>query len=156
MTLDQWHASREQAGWRTREYVYRHDDAVRGWAQTTQRGRSGSLMLMTHPDEDSCIADLVQHGMSRMWGAKVVYCLVQDHQTRLDSLLRGRGFEETGQYVTMMRSIASPKAIRELGPVVRLAGIGPTVDMSERWHQAKRERLVEVHSRETRSQSFRN
>lgn len=146
MTLDQWRASLEVAGWMNREYVYRQDDVVRGWIQTTQRGRSGILTLMNHPDADSCVAALVQHGMSRMWGANTVYCLVQDHQVRLDSLLRQHDFDEAGQYVTMMRSIASPMTIKEPSRAVRLAGVGPTVDLSERWQRAKMEELVDTRS----------
>ena len=146
MTLDQWRASREQGGWLNREYVYRQDDVVRGWVQTAQRGRSGILTLMNHSDADSCVAALVQHGMSRMWAANVVYCLVQDYQVRLDSLLRQHNFDEVGQYVTMMRSIASPMTIREPSRAVRLAGIGPTADLSERWQQAKTEEPVDTRS----------
>ena len=139
MTADQWRAARERAGWRSREYVFRQDGAARGWVQITRRGRSAILTLMSHPSADDSIPALVTHAMSRSWGVKNWYVLVGDHQGRLGSLMRQRGFQEAARYVTMSRAITSPVTIAEASRAVRLAGLNPAVDLSERWQSSTRE-----------------
>ena len=139
MTADQWRAAREPAGWRSREYVFRQDDAVQGWAQITRRGRSAILTLMSHPGADDAIPALVTHGMSRAWGVKNWYVLARDHQGRLDALMRQRGYQEVARYVTMSRAITSPVTIAEASRAVRIAGLNPAVDLSERWQSSTRE-----------------
>ena len=146
MTADQWRTAREPAGWRSREYVFRQDVAARGWVQVTRRGRSAILTLMSHPGADDSIPALVTHSMSRTWGVKNWYVLVGDHQGRLGSLMRQRGFQEAARYVTMARAVTSPVSIAEPSRAVRLAGLNPAVDLSERWHRASRESTVELHS----------
>ena len=139
MTADQWRAARERAGWRSREYIFRQDGAARGWVQITRRGRSAILTLMSHPSADDSIPALVTHAMSRSWGVKNWYVLVGDHQGRLGSLMRQRGFQEAARYVTMSRAITSPVTIAEASRAVRLAGLNPAVDLSERWQSSTRE-----------------
>ena len=139
MTADQWRAAREPAGWRSREYIYRQDDAATGWAQVARRGRSAIVKLMSHPGADDSIPALVTHGMSRAWGVKNWYVLARDHQGRLDALMRQRGFQEVARYVTMARAITSPVTIAEASRAVRIAGLNPAVDLSERWQSSTRE-----------------
>ena len=139
MTVDQWRAAREPVGWRSREYIYRQDDTTRGWVQITRRGRSAILTLMSHPSAADSIPALVTHAMSRSWGVKNWYVLVGDHQGRLGSLMRQRGFQEAARYVTMSRAITSPVTIAEASRAVRLAGLNPAVDLSERWQSSTRE-----------------
>ena len=146
MTADQWRAARERAGWRSREYIYRQDGAAMGWVQVTRRGRSAILTLMTHPGSDDSIPALVTQGMARAWGIKNWYVLARDHQSRLDALMKHRGFQEAARYVTMSRAITSPVTIAEASRAVRITGLNPAVDLSERWHRASRESTVELHS----------
>lgn len=146
MTADQWRAARERAGWRSREYVYRKDDAARGLMQVTRRGRSAILNMMSHPGADDCIPALVTHRMSRSWGVKNWYVLACDYQGRVEALMRQRGFQEVDRYVTMARAITSPVSIAQPSRAVRLAGLNPAVDLSERWQRASGESTVELHS----------
>ena len=146
MTADQWRTAREPAGWRSREYVFRQDDAVQGWAQITRRGRSAILTLMSHPGAADSIPALVTHAMSRSLGVKNWYVLVRDHQGRFEALMKQRGFQEAARYVTMSRAITSPVTIAEASRAVRITGLNPAVDLSERWHRASRESTVELHS----------
>lgn len=146
MTLDQWQAARERAGWRSREYVYRRDDAVRGWVQITRRGRSGIVTTMNHPRASECVAGLVGYGASRAWGAKNWYCLVRKDQVPFEALMRRYGFQEVGRYATMARSVASPMSITEPKWAARWAGLNPAVDLSERWQRARHKLPVELHS----------
>ena len=139
MTADQWRAARERIGWRSREYIYRKDDAAMGWAQVARRGRSAIITLMSHPGADDAIPALVTHSMSRSWGVKNWYILASDHQGRLEALMRQRGFQETARYVNMARAITSPVTIAEASRAVRIAGLNPAVDLSERWQSSTRE-----------------
>ena len=139
MTVDQWRAAREPVGWRSREYIYRQDDTTRGWVQITRRGRSAILTLMSHPSADDSIPALVTHAMSRSWGVKNWYVLVGDHQGRLGSLMRQRGFQEAARYVTMSRAITSPVTIAEASRAGRFAGLNPAVDLTERLQSSTRE-----------------
>ena len=139
MTADQWRAARERAGWRSREYICRQNDAARGWVHITRRGRSAILTLMSHPGADDCIPPLVTHGMSRAWGVKNWYILARDNQGRFEALMRQRGYREITRYVTMARAITSPVTIAEASRAVRLAGLNPAVDLSERLQRANRE-----------------
>ena len=146
MTVDQWRAARELAIWRSREYMYRQDDAARGWVQVTRRGRSGVVALMSHPGADDCISGLVTHAMSRTWGVKNWYCIVRDYQGRFETLMRQRGFQEFARYVTMARAITSPVTIAQSSRAVRLAGLNPAVDLSERWQRAASEEPCAAHN----------
>ena len=110
-----------------------------GWAQVARRGRSAIVKLMSHPGADDAIPALVTHGMSRAWGVKNWYVLARDHQGRLDALMRQRGFQEVARYVTMARAITSPVTIAEASRAVRIAGLNPAVDLSERWQSSTRE-----------------
>ena len=139
MTADQWRAARERAGWRSGEYVFRQDGAARGWAQVTRRGRSAILTLMSHPGADDSIPALVTHSMSRTWGVKNWYVLAGDYQGPFEAHMRQRGFQEAARYVTMSRAITSPVTIAEASRAVRLAGLNPAVDLSERWQSSTRE-----------------
>ena len=139
MTVDQWRAARERAGWSSREYVYRRDDATQGWARVTRRGRSAIVTLMSHPGADDGIAALVAHAMARSWGIKNWHCLVRDHQGRFDTLMRQRGFREIERYTTMARAITSPVSIAQPGIALRIAGLNPAVDLSERLQRASTE-----------------
>ena len=139
MTADQWRAARERAGWRSREYVFRQDGAARGWVQITRRGRSAILTLMSHPGADDSIPALVTHSMSRTWGVKNWYVLAGDYQGPFEAHMRQRGFQEAARYVTMSRAITSPVTIAEASRAVRLAGLNPAVDLSERWQSSTRE-----------------
>ena len=146
MTADQWRAAREPAGWRSREYICRQDDAARGWAQITRRGRSAILTLMSHPGADDPIPALVTHAMSRSWGVKNWYILARDNQGRFEALMRQRGYREITRYVTMSRAITSPVTIAEASRAVRLAGLNPAVDLSERWQSSTREESYAAHN----------
>ena len=146
MTADQWRAARERAGWQSREYIYRQDHAAMGWVQVTRRGRSAILTLMSHPGSDDSIPALVTQGMSRAWGIKNWYVLARNYQGCLEALMRQRGFQEVARYVTMARAITSPVTIAEASRAVRLAGLNPAVDLSERLQRASRESTVELHS----------
>lgn len=147
MTFDQWLAAREDAGWRSREYVHRTDEAVRAWVQVTRRGRSAVVTCMTHPGYDERALALMRHGVSRAWGVNAVLCLVRDSQVRLQSLMRERGFREVGRYATMMRSITIPMKIVQSAPAVRLTRLEPMVDLTEHWQSFRRKPPVDLHSR---------
>ena len=140
MTGDQWRAAREPAGWRSREYIYRQDDAARGWAQVTRKGRSAIVTLMSHPAADDAIPALVTHAMSRGWGVGNWYVLAGDHQGQLQSLMGQRGHWEVARYVTFARAITSPVTIPQASRAVRIAGLNPAVDLSERWQRVGREK----------------
>ncbi len=146
MTADQWRAARERAGWRSREYICRQDDAARGWVHITRRGRSTILTLMSHPGADDCIPALVTHGMSRAWGVRNWYVLARDHQGRFEALMRERGYREITRYVTMARAITSPVTIAKASRAVRLAGLNPAVDLSERLQSSTREESYAAHN----------
>ena len=139
MTLEQWREARERGGWSSREYVYRKQDATQGWVQITRRGVSGIVTLMSHPGADDSIPALVSHGMSRAWGVKNWYCLSRDHQGRFEAHLRQRGYREAARYVTLARAITSPVSIAQPGRAVRLSGLNPAVDLSERYQSFTRE-----------------
>lgn len=140
MTADQWRAAREPAGWRSREYVYRQNDAAQGWAQVIRKGRSAILTLMSHPDAADSVPALVTHGMSRSWGVGNWYVLAGDHQVRLQALMGQRGHWEVARYVTMARAITSPVTVAEASRAVRIAGLNPAVDLSERYQSSTREK----------------
>ena len=142
MTADQWLAARERTGWRSREYICRQDDVTAGWAQVARRGRSAIVTLMSHPGADDAIPALVTQAMSRSWGVKKWYILARDHQSRLEALIRQRGFQEVARYANMARAITSPVTIAEASRAVRIAGLNPAVDLSEHWHRASRESTV--------------
>ena len=97
MTADQWRAAREPAGWRSREYIYRQDDAAQGWAQVIRKGRSAILTLMSHPNADNAIPALVTHAMSRSWGVGSWYVLraiiKADCRPSWDSAATGRSLD---------------------------------------------------------------
>ena len=146
MTADQWRAARERAGWRSREYIYRQDGAAMGWVQVTRRGRSAILTLMTHPGSDDSIPALVTQGMSRAWGIKNWYVLARNYQGRLEALMKQRGFQEIVRYVNMARAITSPVTIAEASRAVRIAGLNPAVDLSERLQSSTREESYAAHN----------
>ena len=139
MTADQWRAAREPAGWRTREYIYHHNDTAQGWAQVIRKGRSAILTLMCHPDAADSVPALITHAMSRSWGVGNWYVLAGDHQSRLQALMGQRGHWEVARYVTMARAITSPVTITEASRAVRIAGLNPAVDLSERLQRASTE-----------------
>ena len=146
MTADQWRAAREPAGWRSREYIYRQDDTTRGWVQITRRGRSAIVTLLNHPGADDCIPGLVSHGMARAWGVKNWYILARDNQGRFEALMRQRGYREITRYVTMARAITSPVTIAEASRAVRITGLNPAVDLSERLQSSTREESYAAHN----------
>jgi hypothetical protein len=139
MTADQWRAAREPAGWRSREYIYRQDDAAQGWAHVIRKGRSAILTLMSHPNAADSVPALVTHGMARSWGVGNWYVLAGDHQSRLLALMGQRGHWEVARYVTMARAITSPVTVAEASRAVRIAGLNPAVDLSERYQSSTRE-----------------
>ncbi len=140
MTADQWRAAREPAGWRSREYIYRRDDAAQGWAQVIRKGRSAILTLMSHPDAADSVPALVTHGISRSWAVGSWYVLASGHQSRLQALMGQRGHWEVARYVTMARAITSPVTVAEASRAVRIAGLNPAVDLSERYQSSTREK----------------
>ena len=139
MTADQWRAAREPAGWRSREYIYRQNDAAQGWAQVIRKGRSAILTLMSHPGADDAIPALITHAMSRSWGVSNWYVLAGDHQGRLQALMGQRGHWEVARYITMARAITTPVSIPQPSRAVRIAGLNPAVDLSERYQSSTRE-----------------
>ena len=139
MTADQWRVAREDAGWRSREYIYRQNDTTCGWVQVTRRGRSAIVSLMSHPHADDAIPALITHSMSRTWGVRNWYILAGDHQGRLESLMRQRGFNEVAGYATMARAITSPVTVSAASRAARIAGLNPAVDLSEHWQSSARE-----------------
>ena len=146
MTADQWRAAREPAGWRSREYIYRHNDAAQGWAQVIRKGRSAILTLMTHPDAADSVPALVTHAMSRSRGVGNWYVLANGYQSRLQALMGQRGHWEVARYVTLARAITSPVTVAEAGRAVRIAGLNPAVDLSERWQSSTREESYAAHN----------
>ena len=84
--------------------------------------------------------------MSRAWGVKNWYILARDNQGRFEALMRQRGYREITRYVTMARAITSPVTIAEASRAVRITGLNPAVDLSERLQSSTREESYAAHN----------
>ena len=112
-TFGQWASSRERSRGRHREYVYERDGVVRGWIRTNQRFGAAQLTMMIHPDEETSISALLDHGLTRLTRTNTVYCMVPDHQTLLERVLLQRGYEVVSEHVTLARSMVAPAKTEE-------------------------------------------
>ena len=117
MTFDQWSASRERRAGRCHELVLEQDGALRAWLRSTRRGGTGGVEAMVHPDMEATLAPAVEAALKTLRGASAIYCLVPEHQDVFKRVLRDRGFESEGEYVTLVNSMAVVAREKEEAPI---------------------------------------
>ncbi len=108
MTFDHWSSSRERARGRSSEYVLEEGGQVIAWLRAIRRRGVGHLMMMVHPDAEAKTAALLEFGVRELEKSKMVSCVVPAHQQVLQSLLSQEGYDVTGEYVTLVRSMVVP------------------------------------------------
>ena len=120
MTFDQWAASRETCRGKCQEFVLEEDGAVKGWLRTIQTSSVGRMSVMVHPAHEAGTAAILDFGLDRLRGTKVVYCLVPEYQVGLQRLLTDRGFTPEADYVSLARStvVRVKEGARARAPVV--------------------------------------
>ena len=96
VTFDQWMSSLEHSRGRSREHVFEEGSQVRGWVRTVQRSGAGTLQIMVHPDSETSLSALMDFGLTEVAGAKMVFCVVQEHEVLMQRLLSQRSFEVVG------------------------------------------------------------
>ena len=107
MTFDQWASSHERSRGASEESVIEADGTIVGWLLTTRRAGVGRLEVMVGPDAEARLRHLVDVGLGRLRGADTVYCLVPEYQDALRRLLPLRGFSQSADFVTLVRSTAA-------------------------------------------------
>ena len=103
MTLGQWKSSRQRSEGPRDEWVLEEKGAIVGWLTRTIGKRITLLEVEAHPDHASRLAALLDFGLGGAPSNKQARCLVAEHQTGLADLLAARGFEATGDFVSLVK-----------------------------------------------------
>ncbi len=104
MTFDQWAASRETGRGKRQEFVLEDEGAVRGWLRNIRTSSVGRMTMMVHPANEASTAAILDFGLDRLRGTRVVYCLVPEYQVKLQQALTDRGFAPEVDYVSLAKS----------------------------------------------------
>lgn len=108
LTLDQWQDGYERGRGHVREYVWIHDDQVRGWFRIDQHGASVIVDAILHPDESERVPLLASYVAQLAWGHQHSFWVVPDHQPDVARILVERGWQHSSSYAVMARVVATP------------------------------------------------
>ncbi|MDA0799448.1 MAG: hypothetical protein O2826_04980 [Chloroflexi bacterium] len=108
LTLDQWQDGYEHGRGHVREYVWIHDDQVRGWFRIDQHGASVMVDAILHPDESERVPLLASYVAQLAWGHQHSSWIVPDHQPDVARVLVERGWQHSSTYAVMARVVATP------------------------------------------------
>ncbi len=103
MTLDQWKSSRPRSEGPRDEWVLEEDGAIVGWLRRTLGKGITLLEVEAHPEHASRLAALLDFGLGSAPSDKQALCLMSEHQTELVDLLAARGFDPTGDFVSLVK-----------------------------------------------------
>jgi hypothetical protein len=103
MTLDQWKSSLPRSEGARDEWVLEENGAIVSWLRRTLGKGITLLEVEAHPDHASRLAALLDFGLGGVPGNKQARCLVAEHQTGLAGLLAARGFETSGDFVSLVK-----------------------------------------------------
>ena len=117
LTLDQWHDSREQGRGRVREYVWVHEERIRGWFSLDHHRTSLTVEAVLHPDESDRVPLFASYVAQLAWGHRHPSWIVPDHQRALGPALVERGWQHSSSYAVMARVVARPVKEPGLAPV---------------------------------------
>ena len=108
VTFDQWRDSWERGPGRAREFVLESEHGLAGRLSVGRRGANGWLRATSAPDAEDVSATLAAFGLERLAGARRIRALVAEFQPDLQRALRSTGFAPGPEYVTCIRTTASP------------------------------------------------
>jgi hypothetical protein len=108
LTLDQWQDGYERGRGHVREYVWIHEDQLRGWFRIDQHNSSVIVDAILHPDESARVSLLASYVAQLAWGHQQSTWIVPDHQPELARILDERGWQHSTSYAVMARVVATP------------------------------------------------
>lgn len=110
VTLDQWRDSYEPAPARAsvREYVWVHQDQLRGTIRLDQHRNAVTVDATLHPDETERTSLFASYVAQLAWGHRRPSWIVPGYQPALARALAERGWQHTSSYAVMTRVVATP------------------------------------------------
>lgn len=108
MTLEDWQECRGRGSWleRHREFVVQKQGNLVGWLRVATAGGAGCFEIMFHQLDEDVLEWLVNNGLMCLDGKSPVLCVALAFQGQLLSLLQRLGFEQVGEYSTLVKEIA--------------------------------------------------
>jgi len=106
LTLDQWQDSREALPSAGREYVWVHEDQVRGWLRLDHKGDALMIEALLHPDEGVMAPSIVEYAAHLARGHEKPSWIVPSYQQALSAALQYRGWTLQRTYSVLIRSVA--------------------------------------------------
>jgi hypothetical protein len=116
LTLGQWHDAHEQGLGRVREYVWIHQEQIRGWFRLDQYRASVVVDAILHPDESERVSLFASYVAQLAWGHRHPSWIVPDYQPALRRVLIERGWQHSSSYAVMARVVATPVREPRLAP----------------------------------------
>lgn len=115
LTLQEWQASREKdAG---KEIVYENEEGLRGWLRYSVIKGKKVFEIMTAASPAGVDRTLVEYVMTNSPHCRAAYCLAQENQGGLQSVLKDMGFELVGGYCVLVKQLVVPVAQPSLAPL---------------------------------------
>jgi len=111
MSIDQWLAWRERAGRSCAEFVRDRDGGAIGGVRLFRIGGVWALEVEAHPDYAEIAAALLDFGLAQIGANAPVICLAAAHQAALASALTDRGFEQCGEFISVIKVM--PLTVRD-------------------------------------------
>ena len=119
LTLQEWRESRER-GWgkgRAKESVYEKDGRLLGWLGISTYSRTGQFDVLADMRDPEVLPALLNLASTRLQKKSSVLCLVPEFQEPLGRLLMELNFEETEQYLALMKHITAKIREPSLAPL---------------------------------------
>ena len=111
MSIDQWLAWRERAGRSCAEFVCERDGGVIGSVRLFRIGGVWALEVEAHPDCAGIAAALLDFGLAQIGTNAPAICLAAAHQEPLANALTDRGFEQRGEFISVIKVM--PLSVRD-------------------------------------------
>jgi hypothetical protein len=108
LTLDQWRDAYEPGQGRVREYVWLHQNQIRGTVRLDQHRAQVIVDATLHPEESEHVSDFASYVAQLAWGHRHPAWVVSDHQPALARALVDRGWQQSSSYAVMARVVATP------------------------------------------------
>lgn len=110
-TLKEWSAGLERRR-RGQDWVFERDGELIGWLRLTPADDTVKIDLLVSAGEEVIVKPLLSHGI----GGRDAFSLVPNYATGLASVLSDAGFEQGGEYISLVRRLAKPVEIAEQEP----------------------------------------
>lgn len=119
MTFEEWLAlkKKDRQGMSKREFVYEKNGAAAGLVQIRTDGRTYFLDIMVHPKEEEKTEALLSFSLTQVDIRIPLFWLIPEHNVRLRRLIEEYGFEEVGEYYSMIKQLAARVRQPRLAPV---------------------------------------